>query len=286
MAVINDYCIVLNNKLEPSDRWHNLAVMSVSFMYLISALWISASLLPCPWEIVLCQRKSVKGSGGQFLWECEESNQSVALEDIDFFVVSCFLNMQDKSSWIIHKLDPLLLRFSFWWKYSLLGGICWQYQWWVFPFVCQDAPNTHSREKAFRSFPHHCPIHHFLSRLLFFLPLTEGSSSLIRSPISSHFSFHCLGSYDTRSKQKQKTKPQQTLYSLPCSHLWSVIPVCVLCICTLAELGREGWGTTKHIRPNYSASRRAFLSCLGYLLLTVWVVWQRVLTSKPLQSTV
>lgn len=123
MAVINDYCIVLNNKLEPSDRWHNLAVMSISFMCLISTLWISASSLPCPWEIVLRRRKPVKGDGRQFLWECEESSQSVALRKLDFCCTS-FLNMQDESSWIVHKPDPLLLREIFSLTKVFLAGRC------------------------------------------------------------------------------------------------------------------------------------------------------------------
>lgn len=60
-------------------------------------------------------------------------------------------------------------------------------------------------------------------------------------------------------------------------YLWRAFPISVLCIYLLsasAELEREeGWETTKHIRPNYSASIRAFLSSLGYSLLAVWIVW-------------
>lgn len=125
MAVINDYCIVLNNKLEPSDRWHNLAIMSVSFVCLISVLWISASSLLWPWEIVSCWRKAVKGNGRQFLSECGESNQSVAQGQwlVGFFSIS-FLNMQDGSSWIIQKLDPLLLRKTFFLRKVVLARRC------------------------------------------------------------------------------------------------------------------------------------------------------------------
>lgn len=47
----------------------------------------------------------------------------------------------------------------------------------------------------------------------------------------------------------------------------------VYLLSTSAELEREGRETTKHTRPNYSASIRVFLSCLGYSLLPVWVVW-------------
>lgn len=91
MAVINGCCIVLNNKLEPLDRWHILAVMSVSFTCLISMLWISVLLLPCPWEIVLCWRKPVEeGDGEKFLWGCNESNQTVALRTLTFLLSLVF----------------------------------------------------------------------------------------------------------------------------------------------------------------------------------------------------
>lgn len=110
MTVINDYCIALNNKLEPSERWHNLAVMSVSFVCLISTLWISASLLPCPWEIVLCQRKPVKRDGGGNFFESVKNPTNLLLWGHWLFCCILSLNMQDESSWIVHKLDPLLMR--------------------------------------------------------------------------------------------------------------------------------------------------------------------------------
>lgn len=68
-------------------------------------------------------------------------------------------------------------RFSLWQMYSLLRGVCWWYQWWVFPFACQDTPNAHSRKKAFWSFPHCHPAPHLLSRLLScFLPWPKAAA--------------------------------------------------------------------------------------------------------------
>lgn len=156
--------------------------------------------------------------------------------------------------------------FSLWQKYSLLGGVCWQYQWWVFPFVCQDAPSTHSREKAFRSFPHHRPIHHLLSRLLCcFLPWLKAAA--LWYELLFTFLFPLLGfSWRRRKKNILLSYLQLPVKSFPC--------LCVAYLhSTSAELQTGGWETTKQIRPNYSASLRAFLSCLGYALLTVRVVW-------------
>lgn len=265
MDVINDYCIVLNNKLEPSDRWHNLAIMSVSFVCLISTLWISALLLPCPWEIVLCPRKPIKGDGGQFLWQYEESNQSIVLRMLSclFYLVFKYARWKQLDhSWT----GPTVIErdFSLWQKCSCLWGVCWQYQWWVFPFVCQDAPNTRSGGEVLSApSPRLSPPQ---QASLLFPPLTECSSSLIWAPLSSHFSLHCVGSADTGEKN--------IIFSSLQLPVKSFLRFCAVYLHSAsAELGREGWETTKHIRPNYSASIRAFLSCLGCSLLTVRAVW-------------
>lgn len=157
-------------------------------------------------------------------------------------------------------------RYSPWQKYSLLGGVCWQYQWWVFPFVFQDAPNTHSRGKAFRSLPHHRPIRHHLSRLLCcFLPWLK-AAALWYELLFLHISLSIACVQLTQEKKHYILFPAAT-----CEELSRLSTVYVHS--SLAEPGREGWETTKHIRPNYSAGIRAFLSCSGYLLLTVRVVW-------------
>lgn len=107
--------------------------------------------------------------------------------------------------------------FSLWQKYSLLGGVCWQYQWWVFPFVCQDAPSTHSREKAFRSFPHHRPIHHLLSRLLCcFLPWLKAAA--LWYELLFTFLFPLLGfSWRRRKKKHLAVLPAATCEELSLS---------------------------------------------------------------------
>lgn len=185
------------------------------------------------------------------------------------FCCISFLNMQDESSWIIHELDPLLLR-----EISLFGKsvpgcevsadstsdgcflLCVKMH--QIPIVGGKVFSIHSAPSPRLSPPQQAS--------LLFPPLTECSSSLIWAPLSSHFSLHCVGSADTGEKNIIFSSLQLPVKSF-------------LCFCAVylhsasAELGREGWETTKHIRPNYSASIRAFLSCLGYSLLTVRAVW-------------
>lgn len=131
-------------------------------------------------------------------------------------------------------------RFSPWQKYSLLGGVCWQYQWWVFPFVFQDAPNTRSRGKAFRSLPHHRPIRHHLSRLLCcFLPWLKAAAlwyELLFLHVS--LSIACV----------QLTQEKKPLYSLPCSYLWRAF-LSLCCVCA-QHFGRAGKGGLRNYKAH------------------------------------
>lgn len=92
-------------------------------MCLISALWISASLLPCPWEIVLCPRKLVKGGGGNF-YECVKNPNDELPRGHCLFCCILFLNMQDESSWIICNPHPLFFSKIFSLTEVFLAGRC------------------------------------------------------------------------------------------------------------------------------------------------------------------
>lgn len=155
-------------------------------------------------------------------------------------------------------------RFCLWQKYSLLGGACPWCRRWVFPFVHQAVPKTHSEEKAFLSFnppsPRPSPPQQASALLP---PSTEGSLSF--DMYSCHFTFSFLLPGLSWRRRNGRETIVFSFLQLPVKGSSR--------LCALAALEREGWETTKHLSPNYSPNVRAVLSCSGYSLLTVWVVW-------------
>lgn len=229
MAVINDCCIVLNNKPEPLDRWHNLAVMSVSFMCLISMLCISVSLLPCPWEIVLCWRKPVKeGDGEQFLWGCEESYQTVALRTLTFLLSLVFRYVRWKWFELFTNGSTAIERALFFDK----SVSCWE----VSTETTSDGcfllcVKMHQIAIAGKRLFH--PFHIIASSI------TNSAGFSVVFSVNWRQQFFDMSSYFfTLLGFSWQTRKSLIFSSL--QYLWRAFPISMLCICTVLQQSWKG----------------------------------------------